>query len=120
MNEFFPIIERSPVGCKNYRMLPTVDSRCRRGAQLLVLKGTVAPIEDDIMAAAMSLPEVIVGTLSRFKGIDIGLRHGIDEVDLAGAQCGQAYRVLTLRFAYDFIQVGQVIPLSIGLPVVLK
>ncbi len=54
------------------------------------------------------------------EALDIGGGHGIDELDLIGEQRRQAHRVLALGFADNFVQVGKVIPLGIGLPVVLE
>ena len=97
-----------------------VDGMRRRGAQALVLKRPAPPVEDHKMAAGMPSPDVVFVAVSLCEALDIGLGHVIDEMDLAGAQRRQAHRVLALGFADDLVQVGQVMPLGIGLPVVFK
>jgi hypothetical protein len=52
--------------------------------------------------------------------LDVGIGDGINELYLAGAQRRQAHRVLTLGLANELVEVGQVVALGIGLPVVFE
>ena len=68
----------------------------------------------------MRLPGVVFLPVTLFEALRIGVGHSIDQVHLAGAQGGQAHRVFLLGFANDLIEIGQVVALSVGLPVVLE
>ena len=80
-----------------------VDGVRRRGAQALVLEHSAPPVKDDIAAAGMPSPGVVVRAVLLHEALDIGLGHVIDELDLAGAQRRQADRVLALGFRDDFV-----------------
>ena len=66
-----------------------VDGVRRRGAQALVLKLAALKVEGDKIAALVQFQLLYLSPCS-FEAFDIGLGHGVDEVDLAGAQRRQA------------------------------
>src|SRR5262250_1543747 len=97
-----------------------VDGVRRGSTQALVLKWPLAEVEDHKDAAEMRLPGVIFLPEALLEALDVSIGHIINQMNLAGTQGGQADRVVLLGFADDLIEIGQVVALSVGLPVVLE
>src|SRR2546427_4473276 len=83
-----------------------VDGVRRGSAQALVLKWPLAEVEDHKDAAEMRLPGVVFISKALLEALHVSVGHVIDEMHLAGAQGGQADRVLYFGLADDFSEVG--------------
>src|SRR5262245_55010969 len=115
------LIEHSPLAIEHGVMDGVAVNGMRCGsAQELVLKGSLAEVEDHKDTAEMRLPGVVFIPVALLETLDVSIGQIINALDLTGAQGGQADRVLFFGLADDLIEIGQVVALSVGLPVVLE
>src|SRR5215211_7346434 len=97
-----------------------VDGMRGSGAYDLVLEWALAKIKDHEDPPEMESPGVVLVTVALLETLHVRVGHIIDEMHLAGAQGGQTDRVLALGLADNLVKIGQVVPFSIGFPVVLE